>query len=90
MLTRFFMNVYILFVCWENSNQFYMAIVCWCPKKSLTNMGFPCCCEFAFVLHGIPMLRAFRLLFLMFTWETHIKGHKKKPPTWKNYVNFEI
>ena len=59
-------------------------------KKSLTNMGFPCCCEFAFVLHGIPMLRAFRLLFLMFTWETHIKGHKKKPPTWKNYVNFEI
>ena len=59
-------------------------------KKSLTNMGFPCCCELAFVLHGIPMLRAFRLLFLMFTWETHIKGHKKKPPTWKNYVNFEI
>ena len=56
-----------------------MAIVCWCAHLRVNNMGFPCCCEFVIVLHGIPMSCAFCMLFIVFTWETHMNAHKKKP-----------
>ena len=64
---------------WGSSIAFYMAIVCWCAHARANNMGFPCCCAFVTVLHGILMFCALSMLFIVFTWETHMNGHKKKP-----------
>ena len=73
------MQHYIEKICWGNSILFYMAIVCLCAHARVNNMGFPCCCEFVIVLHGFLMFCAFCMLFIVFTWDTHINGHKKKP-----------
>ena len=75
----FWCNVPIQKVRWGNSIVFYMAIICWRAHARVNNMGFPCCCECVLVLHGFLMFCAFRMLFIVFTWDTHINGHKKKP-----------
>ena len=85
---RFWCNAPIQKVRWGHSILFYMAIACWCAHARVNNMGFPCCCEFVIVLHGIPMSRAFCMLFIVFTWETHMNGHKKKPSHMEKPCNF--
>ena len=56
-----------------------MAIICCCAHALVHNMGIPYCCEIVIVLHGFPMFCAFCRLFIIFTWDAHINGHKTRP-----------